>query len=764
MNCASITLEEYPLVADVDGDGSSEICVTCAADDNSSQGSFEAGRNGQVRIFEADGGEIWQPTRQVWNQHGYFNVNVNDDLTIPNVQQDPSTIFSTNVCTGGPNRKLNTFLAQSPYLNSQGCPSFSAINLKLVDIAMDKTYTCMANEFMVTVALVNLGDLPINAQVPITFYNGDPALSTSSKLNTVKVNFSGYRIGETMKVSVPVDGPGQEFTLYASVNDNGTIEPPISSIPDELRECYRRDNQGFLTVTPGNFEISHALVSENIVCDGTSAGAGRAQVFYFDEAKRNAGFLWEETFQSLDLKDKEDSGETAWNFTRRPSEAHRLETSLVGGKTVIVFDGTREEAIWETEEIDISGLKEVKVSLSIGSGGGMEADSDYFKSFYALDRGGEVELTGGDHKGSFGSTRAYAAKISGNTIKLKVRAKNDSNDERYFIEEARVEGVRTVGASGDLEFFWFRENNFSDTLFTGWEYSALKEGVYHVVAQKDGQCQSNPELVEIRTVSEGDDLIRSDKADPSNFEKCIDGQLTLKTLGSFSSYHWEAKSGNEEYLSLGSSAHQTITEPSMVRVRVQGENGCSVISGSVMVTEIDVSGPGIMALEPNQVVEHPSLGKIINPKDGREFADLILDPIASNIIWSPNELIAEYSVVTDHNVSTISLQPGQSIRARWINESGCLQSDSVTYIKVSQEVETISVYPNPNNIGVLFVQLDIESGHIDLMDNRGKVLLSKELNGSIFQVDVRGLEDGIYILQIRNDQGQISRKRVVIRN
>ena len=127
--CVSRTAEEYPIVADVDGDGASEICLTCLTDDNMSiDGSnWPNTQYSQVRVYEADNNEVWQPARKVWNQHAYFNVNINDDLTIPSVQQDHTRIFGSIDCfTGQPldNRPLNGFLNQSTYIDETGCPSY----------------------------------------------------------------------------------------------------------------------------------------------------------------------------------------------------------------------------------------------------------------------------------------------------------------------------------------------------------------------------------------------------------------------------------------------------------------------------------------------------------------------------------------------------------------------------------------------------------------------------------------------------------------
>jgi hypothetical protein len=75
---ASGTLYEYPLVADVDGDGSTEIVVA------SNNYGFD-GWNGITVIGDAD--HSWAPARPVWNQAAYHITNVDDDGSIPQVQQ-----------------------------------------------------------------------------------------------------------------------------------------------------------------------------------------------------------------------------------------------------------------------------------------------------------------------------------------------------------------------------------------------------------------------------------------------------------------------------------------------------------------------------------------------------------------------------------------------------------------------------------------------------------------------------------------------------
>ena len=73
---SSATWIEYPVVADVDADGSAEIVVVA----NDNNGSF--GNDRGIRVYGPASG-TWNATRGVWNQHAYSVTNVNSDATIP---------------------------------------------------------------------------------------------------------------------------------------------------------------------------------------------------------------------------------------------------------------------------------------------------------------------------------------------------------------------------------------------------------------------------------------------------------------------------------------------------------------------------------------------------------------------------------------------------------------------------------------------------------------------------------------------------------
>jgi hypothetical protein len=84
----SATGTEYPVVADIDNDGSAEIVITSQAQQG--QPVIQAIRDVEDR---------WIQARRIWNQHAYHVTNVREDGTIPQFEppswEDLNT-FRTN--------------------------------------------------------------------------------------------------------------------------------------------------------------------------------------------------------------------------------------------------------------------------------------------------------------------------------------------------------------------------------------------------------------------------------------------------------------------------------------------------------------------------------------------------------------------------------------------------------------------------------------------------------------------------------------------
>lgn len=312
VRCASRTSNEYPIVADMDGDGSTEICVACATNETIVGKNHSLYDGAEVRVYES-ANDPWVPARRVWNQHGYFVANVNDDLTIPETQQLHHVVYAKNAqCRkGGSSRPLNSFLNQSPFLNSFGCPSFAAPNLAPIKYNATDTFlitrpVCPATKFTVSFRFENRGDIGVSGNVPISFYDGDPRAG-GELINTMFFPVADLLPGSAVNVdNIEIDGPGPRFHLYIVINDDGTTNPFVSPNPNaEIKECPGPDNIIHAVVAPADGPLTAVNVRNNTVCNGTPGtfnGAVKAFVpIGTIQDSVNFDFFWYDLTQTPDF-------------------------------------------------------------------------------------------------------------------------------------------------------------------------------------------------------------------------------------------------------------------------------------------------------------------------------------------------------------------------------------------------------------------------------------------------------------------------------
>ena len=297
--CISRTSVDYPIVADVDADGSTEICVLCGTDDQEAFDKFcnlSSSIDSQVRVYESNG-EPWVPARRLWNQHGYFNVNVNDDLTIPQNQQKHHLVWSQGNCTVGPNRPLNGFLNQSPFLDSDGCAVFASPDLQFVENSLTVTPpNCPERDFTTSFQIENLGDAELSGYVHISFYDGDPFQTGATYLSTDSIDLRNFGPGDVFDVGdITVTGPGSPFNLYIVLNDNGSTLPTPVTLPNtNFLECDYTDNVIRVFVNPIPFPLSTRM-TDDVRCDLSVPANGTASAFRQEGTTENTidyNFNW----------------------------------------------------------------------------------------------------------------------------------------------------------------------------------------------------------------------------------------------------------------------------------------------------------------------------------------------------------------------------------------------------------------------------------------------------------------------------------------
>lgn len=283
-NCVSRTNREYPIVADVDADGSTEICVTCGFDDALALANFTTTSYSQfshVRVFKS-AAEPWVPARRVWNQHGYFVVNVNDDLSIPRQQQRHHIQYplGPQPCRPGDahveQRPLNKFLNQSPFINQYGCPAYSA-----PDIAFDGGITfipplCPDLNFLISFNITNLGDVQFSGDIPVSIYTSNPTLPGATKLATVTFTVNNLGTNDIFPVINQAINSGGSDSLFVVLNDAGTTIPTPISLPNTTNIECDYDNILGVAIAPLPIAVTALEVSPHELCAVPATGAVRA--------------------------------------------------------------------------------------------------------------------------------------------------------------------------------------------------------------------------------------------------------------------------------------------------------------------------------------------------------------------------------------------------------------------------------------------------------------------------------------------------------
>ncbi|TFV97224.1 PKD domain-containing protein [Algoriphagus kandeliae] len=249
----SATAGEGAVVADLDNDGEAEIVVTDAEIFDPTAGiGFPATPDAYLTVYET-ASDPWAPARPVWNQYGYFNVNILGDLSVPQNQLNHAiraidlfpNLDPADGCFPPNAQPLNSFLVQGTFYNDSGCRT---ANIPAFDVEIDNSSlfarrTCEPQSIEVNFSLKNnftAQDIP--ADMEISFYReeADGTLTflgekiTADRIITQADGWVDY-IGVTF--SSPLIPPTGDFNLVIIANNTGTVDSP-----DRLLECNYTNN------------------------------------------------------------------------------------------------------------------------------------------------------------------------------------------------------------------------------------------------------------------------------------------------------------------------------------------------------------------------------------------------------------------------------------------------------------------------------------------------------------------------------------------
>ena len=163
------TWDEYPVVADVNGDGAAEI-VTC--------GKVYSGL-GWVggELWVIGGIHPWAPARPVWNQYMYNVTSINKDLTVPKPLFDNATAFTDP--QGVVRRPFNNFLQQATILDQYGRPFALLANLSVSgspSVEFEEDYISVGME------ICNTGELAFSPPIYVSVYTASGELVQTEEI------------------------------------------------------------------------------------------------------------------------------------------------------------------------------------------------------------------------------------------------------------------------------------------------------------------------------------------------------------------------------------------------------------------------------------------------------------------------------------------------------------------------------------------------------------------------------------------------------
>jgi len=254
------TGNEYPIVADVTGDGRSEILVAANNDQfardcentidsrpdlfpECHEGDEEARpvfcTQGTSGVFAlGDPNDAWVRTRRIWNQTAYSITNVDDQGVIPRYPEPSWATF-------------NTYRA-----NRQGEVPLNAADLTITHVQIDTSECPFGQRF--TIQIANIGDVTAPPGVPITIADdatGFP-LGFTATANPIAP-------GGTETVSYRRPGPMTPVTTFrVIVNDEDDAADGVAAVAD----CDPSNNVRVVTAAcPCTEEICDGIDND---CDG----------------------------------------------------------------------------------------------------------------------------------------------------------------------------------------------------------------------------------------------------------------------------------------------------------------------------------------------------------------------------------------------------------------------------------------------------------------------------------------------------------------
>jgi hypothetical protein len=293
---ASGTLREFPVIADIDGDGQAEIVV-------SGHGSTQ-GYLGYMRVFKSSGSP-WAPARSVWNQYAYNAVNIYENLTVPAVQYNITTVLpglDGLPNTGDEVRPFNNFMQQQTTLNGNGVPLMLAPDVFLTGTPV-YLYDARGDSLTVTLQVRNLGNAALQELYVSAYQNlvhVDSLMAVDSLMTPDGLQKQPLYEGEIRPVSLTV----RQLSSFAPfdsivfrINDRG-LAASVQQECDSINNTDRVDLDELLLARGDHATtlLDMALLSPVLANDSIPAGCTPVHDIALPPAHGTAAFVGDNVY------------------------------------------------------------------------------------------------------------------------------------------------------------------------------------------------------------------------------------------------------------------------------------------------------------------------------------------------------------------------------------------------------------------------------------------------------------------------------------
>lgn len=262
ISCSSGTAVEYPIIVDLDRDGSAEIVVS--------------GNGPKILSFRSPSGQSWAPARYVWNQHGYNVLHVNNDLTIPQIQMSPATVMSgadKQLNTSDDVRPFNNFLQQATLLDTNGVPMFVAS-----DLTYRNLYTVSYGEDSVIIyfTLENNGEALCKSPIYISLYHNKQ--NSPIRIDTITQTLSeGSHYGYSMVLPL-IDSFMTTQNIHIVLNSkgegiaqNGNLQPECDTTNNTVHHALLMARVDTVIICHNTQSTEVDVLSNDIISNKTQS-------------------------------------------------------------------------------------------------------------------------------------------------------------------------------------------------------------------------------------------------------------------------------------------------------------------------------------------------------------------------------------------------------------------------------------------------------------------------------------------------------------